>query len=66
MVVLLTALGPVITGTALTKDEVVGAEEWAKRPGAERVHCSGLEIDEHSTRNVLVGCYSGIRISDMR
>ena len=48
-------LGPVVTGTALTEDEVVRAEEVAERSRADGVHGSGLEINEDRTGHILVG-----------
>jgi hypothetical protein len=48
------ALGPVVTGTGLTEDEVVGTEELAKGTGTDSVHGTGLEIDQNGTGNVLV------------
>jgi len=48
------ALGPVVAGTGLTKDEVVGTEELAKGPGADGIHRTRLQVNEDSTRNVLV------------
>ena len=47
-------LGPVVAGTGLTENEVVGAEELAEGTGADGVHGTGLEIDEDGTRNILV------------
>lgn len=47
-------LGPVVSSTRLTEDEVVGAEELAERTGTDGVHGAGLEIDEDSTGNMLV------------
>lgn len=47
-------LGPVVSGTGLTEDEVVGAEKLAKRTGADGVHSTWLEIDEDGTGNVFV------------
>ena len=47
-------LGPVITSTALTEDEVVRAEEVAEGSRTDGVHGSRLEINEDGTRNVLV------------
>jgi len=40
------ALGPVVTGTSLTEDEVVGSEELTEGSGSDGVHCSGLEVHE--------------------
>ena len=47
-------LGPVVAGTGLAKDEVVGAEELAEGAGTDGVHGTGLEIDEDGTGNILV------------
>ena len=47
-------LGPVVSSTGLTEDEVVGAEELAERTGTDSVHGAGLQIDEDGTGNVLV------------
>ena len=47
-------LGPVITSTALTEDEVVGTEEVAEGTRADGVHGSRLEINEDGTRDILV------------
>jgi len=46
------ALGPVVSSTSLAKDEVVRAEKLAERSSTDRVHSSGLEIHEDSTRDV--------------
>ena len=46
------ALGPVVTGTSLTEDEVVRAEELTEGAGADGVHGSGLEIHEDGAGNV--------------
>jgi len=46
-------LSPVISSSALSKDEVVGAEKLTKRSRANRIHSTGLKIDENCTRNVL-------------
>jgi hypothetical protein len=45
-------LGPVVTSTSLTEDEVVGSEELTEGAGSNGVHSSGLEIHEDSTGNV--------------
>ena len=47
-------LGPVVAGTGLAEDEVVGAEELAEGTGTDGVHGTGLEIDENGTGNILV------------
>jgi hypothetical protein len=46
------ALGPVVTGSGLSKDEVVGAEDLAKRSSANGVHGTRLEIHEDGTRDI--------------
>jgi hypothetical protein len=48
------ALSPVVTGTGLTEDEVVGAEELAEGTSTDGVHGTWLEIDEDGTGNELV------------
>jgi hypothetical protein len=48
---------PVVTGTTLTKDEVVRSEKVSERTGTESVHGTRFEIDENSTRDILVGGY---------
>lgn len=47
-------LCPVVTGAALTEDEVVGTEEVAEGTRADGVHGSRLEINEDGTRDILV------------
>ena len=45
-------LGPVVTGTGLSEDEVVGSEELTERSGSDGVHGSGLEIHEDGSGDV--------------
>jgi len=45
-------LGPVVTGTGLTEDEVVGAEELTEGSGADGVHGAGLEVHKDGAGNV--------------
>jgi hypothetical protein len=47
-------LGPVVAGTGLAENEVVGTEELAERTGTDSVHGTGLEIDKDGTGNILV------------
>jgi hypothetical protein len=47
-------LGPVVSGTGLTKNEVVGAEELAKGTSTDGVHGTWLEIDKDGTGDELV------------
>lgn len=35
---------PVVAGSGLSEDEVVGSKELTKRSGSDGVHCAGLEI----------------------
>jgi hypothetical protein len=48
------ALGPVVSGTRLAEDEVVGTEELSERSSTDSVHGSGLQVDEDGTGNELV------------
>jgi proteasome assembly chaperone (PAC2) family protein len=47
-------LGPVVTGTRLAEDEVVGTEELTEGTGTDGVHGTGLKVNEDGTRNILV------------
>lgn len=47
-------LGPVVSGTGLTEDEVVGTEELAKGTSTDGIHGTRLQIDKDSTRDILV------------
>lgn len=49
-----TSFSPVVTGTALAKDEVVRSEKRAKRSRAKRVHSTRLEIDQDGTGDILI------------
>merc|ERR1712093_744686 len=46
------ALGPVVAGTGLAEDEVVGAEELTEGSSADGVHGAGLEIHEDGAGDV--------------
>jgi hypothetical protein len=46
------ALGPVVAGTRLAEDKVVGAEELAKGTGADGVHGAGLQVHEDGAGHV--------------
>merc|ERR1712036_140371 len=46
------ALGPVVTGTGLAEDEVVGAEELTEGSSTDGVHGAGLEIHEDGAGDV--------------
>jgi len=45
-------LGPVVTGTGLTKDEVVWSEELSEWTGSDGVHGSWLKIHEDGSWDV--------------
>jgi len=46
------SLGPVVTGSGLSEDKVVGAEELTERSSADGVHGTGLEIHEDGAGDV--------------
>jgi proteasome assembly chaperone (PAC2) family protein len=46
------ALGPVVTGTSLTEDEVVGSEELTEWASTDGVHGAWLQVHEDGTGNV--------------
>merc|ERR1719389_784134 len=45
-------LGPVVSGTSLSEDEVVGSEELTERSSSDGVHGSGFEIHEDGSGDV--------------
>jgi len=45
-------LGPVVTGTSLSEDEVVGSEELSEGTGTDGVHGTGLEIHKDGAGHV--------------
>jgi hypothetical protein len=45
-------LGPVVTGTGLTEDEVVGSEELTEGTSTDGVHGAGLEVHKDSAGDV--------------
>ena len=47
-------LSPVVTGTRLTEDEVVGTEKLAEGTGTDSVHGTGLQVDQDGTGNIAV------------
>jgi hypothetical protein len=47
------ALGPVVSGSGLSKDEVVRTEDASEGAGPDRVHGAGLQIQEDGPRHVL-------------
>merc|ERR1712195_54565 len=46
------SLGPVVTGTGLSEDKVVGAEELSERSSTDGIHGAGLEIHKDSAGDV--------------
>lgn len=46
------ALGPVVSGTTLPKNEVVWPKNLAKGSRPHGVHCAGLQVHQDGTRNV--------------
>jgi proteasome assembly chaperone (PAC2) family protein len=45
-------LGPVVTSTSFTEDEVIGSEELTERSSTDGVHGSWLKIHEDSTGDI--------------
>ena len=56
-------LGPVVAGTRLSEDEVVGAEQLTEGTRADRVHGTGLQIDEDRAGDILAT--SGLVVVDI-
>ena len=46
------SLGPIVSSTGLSEDEVVRAEDLAEGARADRVHGAGLEVHEDGARHV--------------
>jgi hypothetical protein len=44
--------GPIVAGTSLPKYEVIRPEELAKWSRSNRVHGSGFEVHQNSSRNI--------------
>jgi hypothetical protein len=47
------SLSPVVTGSSLSKDEVIRAEELSERSSTDRVHSTGLQVDQNGTGDIL-------------
>ena len=47
------SLGPVISGSRLSKNKVVGSENLSIRSGSDRVHGARLQVDQHGPGHVL-------------
>ena len=43
---------PIVSGSRLTEDEIVGAENLAERTRSDRVHRSRLQINQASARHI--------------
>jgi hypothetical protein len=48
------ALGPVVSCTRLSENEVIGTEELTEWTGTNGVHGTRLQVDKNGTRNILV------------
>mmetsp|Transcript_7107 Transcript_7107/g.43999 ORF Transcript_7107/g.43999 Transcript_7107/m.43999 type:complete len:507 (+) Transcript_7107:1893-3413(+) len=46
------SLGPVVSGSGLSKDEIVGTEDLSKRAGTHGVHGSGFQVHEDGSGDV--------------
>ena len=46
------SLGPVVSGSRLSKDEVVWSEDLSVGSGSDRVHGAGLKINKNCAGNV--------------
>jgi hypothetical protein len=56
-------LGPVVTSTGLTEDEVVGSEKLTEGASTNGVHSAGLEVHKDSARNVTAtGCFVEVNV----
>ena len=51
-----TYLGPVVSSTRLSEDEVVGSEDLAERSRADGVHGSWLQVNKDGTGHVFASC----------
>jgi len=51
--------GEVVSGILLTRDQLLGVEQLAVSTGTDLINDSGLEIDEHTARDVLTS--TGLR-----
>ena len=56
-------LGPVVTSTGLTENEVVGSEKLTEGASTNGVHSAGLEVHKDSARNVTAtGCFVEVNV----
>ena len=44
--------GPVVAGSGLAEDEVIGTEDLAKGTGSDGIHGTWLQINQNGARNV--------------
>jgi hypothetical protein len=57
------SLGPIVTGTSLSEDEVVGSEELTEGTSTDGVHGSWLEIHKDGSGNVTAtGCFVEVNV----
>ena len=47
------SLGPVVSGSGLSEDEVIGSEELTERSSSDRVHGTGFEVNKNGPWDVL-------------
>jgi hypothetical protein len=45
-------LGPVVTSSGLTENEVIGTEKLTEWSGTDGVHGTGFQVHKDSTRNI--------------
>ena len=57
------ALGPVVSGSGLSENEVVWPEDLSVGSGADGVHGAGLEVDEDGAGHVLAA--AGLIVVDV-
>ncbi len=46
------SLGPVVSGSGLSENEVIGSEELSKRSGSHGVHGSGFQVHKDGSGNI--------------
>ena len=51
-------LGPIVTRTGLTENEIVWPEQLTERPRSHCIHGTRLQIDEDNTRDIFTACKS--------
>ena len=58
------SLGPVVSGSRLSKNEVVGSEDLSEGSGSDRVHGAGLQVDEDGAGNIFAS--GGLEIKKLK